>query len=484
MESSTTASPSGAEESPGDGASAEEGGGEEEDGQRFANLPPLSSPAAPPPSLQQQLHAEREARKAAETSRHDLQIAFSRLKTFAFEAVRQRDEAVRHRCEVESSKEELEQKLSEALRWRNDLVQERNDAIIERDEALRQRNDAFRSLDEVSLHKDIAIYNRDNSRSDIETATKLLVAGADLISSRVSSVRKFPSALPRSSSYTGLSAIAYGFSKRAEEIVDELLSQYDIVAKERYVFSEQMDHQHYEIALKVSELESKIEVLEGNLLKKTLEFEKCRNMIAEKEEKVLEIERVASEKKIEFENENLRLKNALQLVESRAGNVKFSSSELSKLILKLHETVADHATVFFPVHLHPTSKASSLNEAEDCLQDCIDKSNEILKLFSKLAITWEEQLELRKRALEDTEGTISRLIVEKKEITNFLESAIAVKQEMLEAFSKLSLESNHNLNTITKNRDTRIESISGTEALLDEELKVETSSRVCRNYGL
>jgi flagellar biosynthesis chaperone FliJ len=450
------------------------------------DLLPAPSPLVPrpPSSLRQRLPAETEARKAAQASRYDLQIAFSRLKTFAFEAVRQRDDAVRLRSEAESSKEELERQLGEAVRWSNVLVQQRNTAVKERDEALRQRNDAVRSLEEASLHKDIAIHGRDNSRSDMEAAAKLLVAGADLITSKVSSIKKFPIALPRSSSYTGLSAIAYGFTRRSEEIVNELLSRYEIVVKERSAFSEHTDHQNYQAAIKVSELESKIEVLEGNLSKQTSEFENCLKIIAEKEKKISEIEFLASKKKAEDDNENLRLRNALKLAEAEAENVNLSSNELSKLISKLHETVANRATVFFPAHLHSSAGASSANKANDCIRDCIDKSNEILKHFSKLAVTWEEQLDLRKKALEDTEGTISRLIVEKKEITNFLESAIAAKQEMLEAFSKLSLDSNNNLNTITKNRDTRLVTISGTANSLDEELKVETASRVCRDLWI
>lgn len=423
----------------------------------------------------EELEAERQARKEAETTRADLQAAFSRLKSFTYEAVRQRDEAVRLREEAESSKNDLGSKLSEALLWRDD-------AIKQRDDAFKQRDDAFKSRDEISLHRDVAIHARDSSRSDIEAAARLLVAGADRITARVSSIKSFGRNLPRSSSHTGVAAIAYGFTKRAEEIVDELVRHQDITAMDRSAMRDQMEQRHYQNAIEVSELEASVQILKDDLSMQTSELEKWQNLTAEKEGRISEIEQMASDKLIAAEKETLALTSALQSAESKIENVKACIKELSQLIFKAHETLANHAVSFFPTQTHLTkipSVPSNSDEPEEAIRNCIDRLKEVVELFLKLGVTWKEHIELRKKALEDSEGTITRLIVEKKEITNFLKSALAIKQEMLEAVSRLSVDNNHNLNTVTKNREVRNENvgssrghISRTEGSLGDELQI------------
>lgn len=418
------------------------------------------SVSAPPPSrlsykvLLAELQAERHGRKAAETAFADLQTSFSRLKSFTFEAVQQRDDAMRLKEEAERSQENLLVKLKEAF-------MHRDDAVKQRDDALRLRDDAIRSRDEIALQKDVAMHARNSSRSDVEAATRLLVEGADRITARASSVKNFAGNLPRSSSHTGVAAVAYGFSKRAETIVDELLRHLDMAFKDRSSLREQTEQRHYQSAIEVSELEASVQKLKENLSQKTSELEKWQHIASKREEKLSEIEKLASEKVMRAEKEVSTLASALHSRDSMLNKVETSIKELSHLIFKVHETLASHATSFFPSesHLAKISPVTPTGEVpEEGIQNCIDRLEDVMELFLKLAMTWEEQTDLRKKALEDLEGTITRLIVEKKEITNFLESALSAKQEILEAVSKLSLDTDHNLNTITKNKEARNDS--------------------------
>eukprot|EP00250_Pteridium_aquilinum_P029657 c39912_g1_i1 orf=203-2251(+) len=416
--------------------------------------PPLLHFSAHPPSfkaLLDELQAEKHARKAAEIALADLQDSFSRLKSFTFEAVQQRDDAMRLKEEAESSQQNLLSKL-------NDALLSRNDAISQRDDAMRSRDEAIRSRDEIALQKDVAMHSRNSSRSDVEAATRLLVAGADNITARVSSIKSFSGNLPRSSSHTGIAAVAYGFTKRAEAVVDELVRHLDMASKDRSTMREQMEQRHYHSAIEVSELEASVQVLKDNLSKKTLELKTWHDHAAEYERKLSEIKQMALEKQIIAEKEALVLTNVLHSKESMLKNMQASINELSEISFKTHEVLTNHAASFFPSEM-PLSKISPVSPTsegpEEGIQNCIDRLKDIRELFLKLAMTWKEQIDLRKKALEDLEGTITRLIVEKKEITIFLESALATKQEMLEAVSKLSLGSDHNLNTITKNKEVR-----------------------------
>ncbi|KAI5083201.1 hypothetical protein GOP47_0002944 [Adiantum capillus-veneris] len=406
-------------------------------------------------ALQKELQAERLSRKVAEAEISDLKVSFSRLKSFTMEAVQQRDHVMRLKEEAESSQQDLLRKLNEAFQCKND-------AFRQRDDALRLRDDAIRLRDEVSLLKDVAMHARNSGRSDVETATRLLVAAADSIAAKASSYKSFADNLPRSSLHTGIAAVAYGFTNRAEEIVDELLRHLDMASKDRDTIRQQMEQRHNRFVIEVSELETSIQMLKGNLMDQGAELAKWQALATENEQKYSEAEELLLKKLTLADQENHALTNALQLKESLLANVEVSIKHLSQLLFQTHETVANHAVAFFPTEIlldkiPPVSPSGE--EPEEGINHCISRSKDITNLFSKLAMTWKEQIDLRKKALEDLEGTITRLIVEKKEITSFLESALAIKQEMLEAVSKVSLDSNSNLNTITKTKEARSDSV-------------------------
>ena len=69
----------------------------------------------------------------------------------------------------------------------------------------------------------------------------MLINSTEKITSRVSAIKSFGAGLPRSSKHSGLAAIAYGATKRAEEIVEELLRKNEIITKGRNDVREQME---------------------------------------------------------------------------------------------------------------------------------------------------------------------------------------------------------------------------------------------------
>ena len=171
----------------------------------------------------------------------ELESAFSRLKDLAHEELKKRDEFARkrddalHQKEVACrGKEVVAQQLDEALRLKED-------AIKQRDDILRQRNDLARQKDEINRLKEEATKARESSRSEIEAAAQMLINSTEKITSRVSAIKSFGAGLPRSSKHSGLAAIAYGATKRAEEIVEELLRQNEIIMNGRNDVHEQME---------------------------------------------------------------------------------------------------------------------------------------------------------------------------------------------------------------------------------------------------
>ncbi|MCO5561762.1 hypothetical protein L7F22_015386 [Adiantum nelumboides] len=404
-------------------------------------------------ALQEELQAERLSRQAAEAEIADLKASFYRLKSFTMEAVQQRDHVMRLKEEGESSQQDLLCQLNEAL-------QSRDDAIRQRDEVSRLRDDAIRSREEVSLLKDVAMHARNSSRSDIETATRLLVAAADTIAAKASLYKSFDDNLPRFSSHTGIAAVAHSFTDRSEAIVDELLIQLDMASKDRATISQQMEQQQCRSVIEVSELEESVQLLKEKLMDQGTELQNWQALADER--KYTESKHLISEKLYFTEKENLALTNSLQLKESVLVNVQTSIKSLLRLLFQTHETVSNHAVSLLPSeilldNIPPVSPCGE--EPEEGIHHCIARLKDITKLFLKLAMTWKEQMDLRKKALEDLEGTITRLIVEKKEITSFLESALAIKQQMLEAVSKVSLNNDYNLNTITKTKEPRSDSV-------------------------
>ncbi|MCO5610598.1 hypothetical protein L7F22_064837 [Adiantum nelumboides] len=269
-----------------------------------------------------------------------------------------------------------------------------SDAFRQRNDALRLRDDAIRSRDEVSLLKDVAMHARNSGRSDVETATRLLVAAADSIAAKASSYKSFADNRPRSSLHTGIAAVAYGFTNRAEEIVDELLRHLDMASKDRDTIRQQMEQRHNRFVIEVSELETSIQMLKGNLMDQGAELAKWQALATENEQTYSEAEELLLKKLTLAEQENHAMTNALQLKESLLASVEVSIKHLSRLLFQTNETVANHAIAFFPTEIlldkiPPVSPSKSLPAAANFdLKSSIFKCNTLrldLQKFRRLA---------------------------------------------------------------------------------------------------
>ena len=89
----------------------------------------------------------------------------------------------------------------------------------------------MRQKDEIQHLKEEATKEWESSRSEIQAAAQKLINIIEKITSRLSAIKSFGVGLPRSSKHSGLVAIAYGATKRAEEIVEELLRKNEIITK-------------------------------------------------------------------------------------------------------------------------------------------------------------------------------------------------------------------------------------------------------------
>ena len=116
----------------------------------------------------------------------------------------------------------------------------KEDAIKQRDDILGQRNYLAKQKDEINRLKEEETKARESSRSEIEATAQMLINSTEKITSRVSAIKSFGAGLPRSSKHSGLAAIAYGATKRAEEIVEELLRKNEIITKGINDVSEQI----------------------------------------------------------------------------------------------------------------------------------------------------------------------------------------------------------------------------------------------------
>ncbi|MCO5576575.1 hypothetical protein L7F22_030388 [Adiantum nelumboides] len=172
------------------------------------------------------------------------------------------------------------------------------------------------------------MHARNSGRSDVETATCLLVAAANSIAAKASSYKSFADNLPRSCLHTGIAAVAYGFTNRAEEIIDDLLRHLDMASKDRDIIRQQMERRHNRFVIEVSEFETSVQMLKGNLMDQGAELV---NWQALAEQKYSEAEDLLLKKLTLAEQENHAMTNALQLKESLLANVEVSIKHLSRL---------------------------------------------------------------------------------------------------------------------------------------------------------
>uniref|UniRef100_A0ACD5Y1Z2 Uncharacterized protein n=1 Tax=Avena sativa TaxID=4498 RepID=A0ACD5Y1Z2_AVESA len=115
--------------------------------------------------------------------------------------------------------------------------------------------DALRKRDDFKAEAAASARSLAALQAEAATASSMLSSGLERISAKASPATP-PAPLPTSQKYSaGLPAIAYGVLKRANDIVDDLLAQIDAARRDR---DDQMDRRNYQIAIEVSELEAAI----------------------------------------------------------------------------------------------------------------------------------------------------------------------------------------------------------------------------------
>eukprot|EP00252_Welwitschia_mirabilis_P020053 TRINITY_DN4820_c0_g1_i2.p1 TRINITY_DN4820_c0_g1~~TRINITY_DN4820_c0_g1_i2.p1 ORF type:complete len:484 (-),score=134.50 TRINITY_DN4820_c0_g1_i2:7-1458(-) len=272
------------------------------------------------------LESEREARKAAEAAKAKVEETFNKLKGMVRDAMRQRDEVAKQKEEILHEKEGLRKHLEEANK----------------------------KCSETTRMKDETSKAHETSRSEIESTAQMLISGVERITNKVNGMKRF-SGLPKSNKHSGLAAIAYGATKRAEEIVDELMRQNEIISKERQSLHGQMEQRNIQIAIEVSELEATITGLKEDVAKKSKELEKLQTLVHAKDNKISELESKMSEQQHLKQNEIKTLKGLMDEMEDK---LRDSDQRMVK-----HKSIV-------------SDQLKHISKAQECLQDIIKMTDD------------------------------------------------------------------------------------------------------------
>ncbi|XBH94397.1 hypothetical protein VPH35_085184 [Triticum aestivum] len=118
--------------------------------------------------------------------------------------------------------------------------------------------DALRKRDDLKAESAASSRALQALQAEAATASSMLSSGLERISAKASPSTP-PAPLPTSGKYSaGLPALAYGVLKRANDIVDDLLAQIDAAGRDRDRARQDMDQRNYQIAIEVSELEAAV----------------------------------------------------------------------------------------------------------------------------------------------------------------------------------------------------------------------------------
>ncbi|PON74646.1 paramyosin [Trema orientale] len=374
--------------------------------------------------LMAELDRERQGRLAAEKSKGDLEVSFSRLKALAHEAIKKRDEVGRQR--------------DEALREKEEASGNYEKVAAELAEVSRARDEASKQVGEISRQLDEAVKERDGLRSEIGNSTHMLVTGIEKISGKVSSFKNFGAGgLPRSQKYSGMAAVAYGVIKRTNEIVEELLKQIDATAKSRNETREQMEQRNYEIAIEVSQLEATISGLREEVSEKSNAVENLEKTVGEKDGRISEIEREMSEKLTKVESEVMELR---QLVEEYDDKLTKLESKMEaqrpllfdqlNLVSKIHDRVYDVIKVVDAGNLDQSEFSESLflpqeTDMEENVRASLAGMESIYELTRIVIEKTRDLIEEKNLEIKSLDETVSRLSKEKEHIGSLLRSALS-----------------------------------------------------------
>jgi uncharacterized coiled-coil protein SlyX len=332
--------------------------------------------------LTAELEEERRLRRVAETSLAETETRLARLKAFAQDVLRKRDELT---AEAAASARSLTAAQAEAAASARSLAAAQAEAA-------------------TSAHSLAAL------QAEASTASSMLSSGFERISAKASP-SSAPAPLPTSQKYSaGLPAIAYGVLKRANDIVDDLLAQIDAAGRDRDRAREQMEHRNYEIAIEVSELEA-------SLASRAVECESLSKTLAQRDAEISD------------------LRDQIASLESKLDAQRPVLAEQISCASKLYDEMREL------VKLVDADAASSLADSvfvwkETDVEESIKVSLERTKLTYELATmalnevgAWVDDKESKARGLEDR---VDELMREKEHIGVLLRSALqATTSEVL-----------------------------------------------------
>ncbi|PON40920.1 paramyosin [Parasponia andersonii] len=374
--------------------------------------------------LKAEVDRERQGRLAAEKSKGDLDVSFSRLKALAHEAIKKRDEVGRQR--------------DEALREKEEASGNYEKVAAELAEVSRARDEASKQVGEISRQLDEAVKERDGLRSEIGNSTHMLVTGIEKISGKVSSFKNFGAGgLPRSQKYSGMAAVAYGVIRRTNEIVEELLKQIDATAKSRNETREQMEQRNYEIAIEVSQLEATISGLREEVSEKSSAVENLEKTVAEKDGRISEIEREMSDKLTKVESEAMELRQLVEEYDDKLAKLE-SKMEAQRpllfdqlnLVSKIHDRVYDVVKIVDAGNLDQSEFSESLflpqeTDMEENVRASLAGMESIYELIRIVIEKTRHLIEEKNREIKSLDETVSRLSKEKEHIGSLLRSALS-----------------------------------------------------------
>ncbi|XP_038976871.1 ELKS/Rab6-interacting/CAST family member 1-like isoform X3 [Phoenix dactylifera] len=361
-----------------------------------ANTAPASS--GEPPSaddrcrvhnLLAELEQERRARKAAEGELSRLQSTHNRLKAFA------------------------------------------QDVIRKRDDALREKEDTARSAARAAVELAEAVRQKDALRSEVESAAQMLVSGIEKFSGKVADFKNFSAGgLPRSEKHTGMPAVAYGVVKRADEIVEELVKQIDAAAKSRDAAREQVEQRNYEIAIEVSELEATIGGLREEVSKKGSEIERLEKLVTERDAKIYILEMENSKLRQFSEDFDSKSRSLETKIQSQRPLLIGQLNHMSKAYEQIHDIIriADAGTLDQSELLDSLSLGKEMDVDEN-LQTLFETSVSIYKLAKVAVHKVREKMEEKGQETRVLRDKVDELLVEKQHVGTLLRSALSSKTD-------------------------------------------------------
>ncbi|KAJ7571005.1 hypothetical protein O6H91_01G144800 [Diphasiastrum complanatum] len=310
-----------------------------------------------------ELDSEKQACKEAEKAKAELESWLARLNLVYQQAIRHKDEA---------------------LRLKDVVTRQLADAVDARDDALKQRDEMQLQRDEIMRQKEEALKIRDTAKAESEAAARLLVTGSDNITSMASGIMAFSAGLPRTTNYTGLAAIAYGFAKRVEEVVGEVLRQRESALKGRNDMHSQIEQHNIQTAIEVSELKASISNLKEEMRKKGDECERWQKLAAEKDSQNLQIDQSMLKKSnVTTKDADLSTKRMVD-AESRAKLLELELQKHNEMFVKQ-----------FQMLFRTSESLPQLSQALALDIEVNDLRQKVLELEKSLAETRSEAYKLR-----------------------------------------------------------------------------------------